>query len=278
MTDSIYFEDFGGQGPLLHFAHPNAYPPACFTAILEPLTADYHVIAMYHRPLWPDHDPDEFEDWQLIADDLYHFLSQQGCDGLIGVGHSMGAVATMKVAWQHPRLFRALILIEPVFFEPQILRMIADNPRITEESPMVRMTRKRRTHWPDRQTAFDHFRPKPVFNRWSDDALWSYINGALVDTDAGDVTLAYSREWEAQFYSRFPQNVWDEIPRVTQPTLAIRGEESDTLTAAAWQLWQELQPQASFAEIAGAGHMVPLENPAEVVAVINRFLAGMTTA
>ena len=67
----IQFEDFGGQDPVLHFAHPNAYPPTCFTPLLLPLTKDYHVIAMHHRPLWPGSKPEEFESWQVIADDLY---------------------------------------------------------------------------------------------------------------------------------------------------------------------------------------------------------------
>ncbi len=273
MTDPIYFEDFGGQGQVLHFAHPNAYPPACFTPMLEPLTAVYHVVAMHHRPLWPGHDPQEFEDWQIIADDLQRFLAQQDYGQIIGVGHSLGAVATMKVAWQFPHLFRALVLIEPVFLEPQILQLLAENPLITEDLPMVRQTRKRRTHWPDRQTAFAHYRSKPVFDRWSDDALWFYINEGLVETAEGDLTLAFSREWEAKIYTLYPQGIWEEIPRVTQPTLAIRGVESDTLSQEAWRLWQKLQPGATFVEIDGAGHMAPMEKPAEVVNTINEFLS-----
>ncbi len=278
MRDTIYFEDFGGRGSLLHFAHPNAYPPACFTALLQPLTDDYHVIAAHHRPLWPGSQPQEFEDWQLIADDLQRFLEQQGYEQIIGVGHSLGAVATMKVAAHAPHFFRALVLIEPVFFEPQLLERAAADPQRVAESPMVVRTRKRRTHWPDRQAAFDHFRPKPVFGRWSDEALWAYVNGALLDTSEGEVTLAYSREWEAQFYSRFPQGVWEDIPRLTQPTLAMRGAQSDTLSPAAWQQWQELQPQAAYVEIADAGHMLPMERPQEVIEAINGFLETLDTA
>jgi pimeloyl-ACP methyl ester carboxylesterase len=271
MSESITFEDFGGQGPLLHFAHPNAYPPACFSSILEPLTDTHHVIAVHHRPLWPGSKPHEFEDWQFVADDLSRFLEQQGYRQVIGVGHSLGAVATMKVAWQRPDLFKALVLIEPVFLEPQILQQVKNNPHLADATPMVLKTRERRTHWPDRQSAFEHFRAKRVFRRWSDASLWAYVNGALVDTGAGEVTLAFSREWETQFYRRFPLGVWNEIPRVIQPTLAIRGAESDTLSPAAWQLWQELQSQATFVEIADAGHMVPLERPEATVAAILAF-------
>lgn len=94
-----------------------------------------------------------------------------------------------------------------------------------------------------------------------------------METEEGELTLAFSREWEAKIYSSLPLRVWEELPRVPQPTLAICGDESDTLTQEAWRLWHELQPGAKFVEIPGAGHMVPMERTAELVAFINDFLA-----
>jgi pimeloyl-ACP methyl ester carboxylesterase len=272
MTSPIPFDDFGGSGPILHFAHPNAYPPACFKAFLEPLAEKYHVTAVHHRPLWPDHDPQEFKNWQVIADDLYHFLTRQGYEQIIGVGHSLGAVATMKVAYQHPHLFSKLILIEPVFFEPQLLKLIAANPAVLEDSPLVRQAVKRRDTWPDRQTAFAHYREKSVFKRWPDEALWDYVNEGFVQTGSGGLALAFPREWEATIYASLPLHVWEEVPQVPQPTLAIRAAESETLTGEAWRHWQEIQPRATFVEIPEAGHMVPMERPDMVAEAINGFL------
>ena len=272
MTNPIPFDDFGGTGPIFHFAHPNAYPPACFTHLLEPLIESYHVVAMHERPLWPGHGPEEFENWQVIASDLQRFLDQQGYEQIIGAGHSLGAVATMKAAYQHPELFSKIVLIEPVFFEPQLLKLLAANPAVLEDSPMAQGARKRRAAWPDRQTAFAHYRAKSVFKRWPDEALWHYVNEGFVQTADGDLTLAFSREWEAKIYSSLPLHVWEELPQVPQPTLAIRGAESDTLTQEAWRLWQELQPGVTFIEIPDAGHMVPMERTAEVVDAIKDFL------
>jgi len=272
MTESIPFDDFGGRGHVLHFAHPNAYPPACFKAFLEPLTENYHVVAVHHRPLWPNSRPEEFKNWQVIADDLYHFLTQQGYEQIIGVGHSLGAVAMMKAAYQHPHLFSKLVLIEPVFFEPQILKLLAANPAVLEDSPMAQGARKRRDTWPDRRTAFDHYRGKSVFKRWPDEALWNYVNEGFVQTADGDLVLTFPREWEAKIYASLPLHVWEEIPQVMQPTLAIRAAESDTLTEEAWRHWQELRPGAAFVEIPDAGHMVPMERPIEVVEAVDDFL------
>ena len=272
MNESIPYDDFGGSGPLLHFTHSNGYPPGCFRQMLKPLTAEYHVVGIRLRPLWPGSDPQDMESWDVIAADLRQFFAEQGYRQVIGVGHSLGAVATMMAAWQDPDLFRALVLIEPVFLPPKILNMIVVQPELAEKMPLLSLTRRRRTHWPDRQSAFDHFRRKPVFQRWPDETLWDYVNYALHETDQGEVTLTYRREWEARFYAHPPLNVWEDIPKVIQPILAIRGADSDTLFPQSWQLWRELQPDATFVEIPEASHMVPMERPQLLATTILDYL------
>jgi pimeloyl-ACP methyl ester carboxylesterase len=240
--------------------------------MLAPLTADYQVVGIRLRPLWPDHDPQELESWHVIASDLRAFFAQQGYRQVIGVGHSLGAVVTMMVAGQVPDLFRALVLIEPVFLPQEMLKKIAQQPALAEKMPLLPLTRRRRTHWVNRQAAFSHFRQKAIFQRWSDESIWDYVNFALRETEAGDVTLSYSREWEAQFYATPPLQVWQDIPKITQPTLAIRGADSDTLLPPSWAMWQELQPDATFLEIPEAGHMLPLERPQMLAEAILDFL------
>lgn len=272
MVDKIPFLDFGGTGQVFHFAHSNGYPPGCFQPLLTLFTDQYHVTAMFLRPLWPGSQPDKFVDWQTISDDLYQFLQQQGFEQVVGVGHSLGAVATMKTAIRYPALFKALVLIEPVFMPPEILSMIAADPEKAKLNPLYQKTVRRRNRWPDRQAAFDHFRAKAVFQRWSDEALWAYIDSGFQETADGQLALVYRREWEAQIYAHFPLTVWQEVPQMQQPTLAVRAAESETLLLQAWQLWQDLQPQAQFVEIPEAGHMVPAERPTAVAAEISKFL------
>ncbi len=272
MVERVPYIDFGGSGPILHFAHANGFPPGTYRQMLSRLTAHCRVLAMCLRPLWPDSNPQEFDNWQLISDDIYNFLQQQGCEQIIGVGHSLGAVATMKAAVRFPALFRAIVLIEPVFMPPDILQVIAENPETARQTPLYRKTVKRRRLWPDRPAVFDHFRSKSVFQRWPDDALWDYVEHGFHETAEGQIALTYRREWEAQIYAHFPLSIWQEVPQISQPTLAIRGSESDTLFPPAWNLWQELQPQATFVEVPDAGHMIPVEKPGIVATRIIEFL------
>ncbi len=268
----IPFYKLEGNGPIVHFAHANAYPPASYRQMLTALNSHYPVEAMYLRPLWPNSQPEEMNSWDVVADDLIRFLEQQGYEQIVGVGHSLGAVATMFAALKQPNLFRALVLIEPVFLPPNLLEMAAANPVAAENMPFVQVARRRRYQWPDRQAAFEHFRGKKVFARWSDEVLWDYVRAGLRDAEDGGVTLVYTREWEARFYGRPPLTVWQDIPRIKQPTLAIRGSESDTLFPDAWQLWQDLQPEATFVEFSDVGHMLPMERPLQLAQHVHNFI------
>ncbi len=275
MNSTIPFYDFGGSGPLLHFAAPNAYTPECFRQFITPFLPHYHVIAAYHRPLWPETKPDElYGDWHLFADDLIRFFDQEGISNVIGMGHSLGAVATTYMAVKRPDLFNSLILIDPVFLPAQLLQMAAAHPEeIRKRIPHVRLAERRRNRWPTRQAAYDHFRAKSVFRRWSDETIWDYVNYSLTeDIVSGEIVLRWSREWEAQVYGLPPQGVWEAVSKIQQPTLAIRGMESDALFPEAWVHWQPLQPGATFVELPEVGHMMVMERPLLVAETILDYL------
>lgn len=273
MNSQIPFIDFGGEGPLLHFAHANAYPPGCYRQFIEGLTPHFRVLAIEQRPLWPHSRPAELTNWELLADDLIRFFEQEGLENVIGVGHSLGGVATMYAAVKRPSLFRQLILIEPVFLPPDLLKMAATNPDGAYKLPLVRVAQNRRNHWASRQETFNRFRDKSVFRRFSDTALWDYVNHATRTDGSGEFVLSFPREWEARIYAHPPLHVWEHLPQVKQPTLALRAAESDTIMPAAWQLWQDLQPAATFIEIPDTGHMLTMERPSLVAQTILNYLS-----
>lgn len=275
MANPIPFHAFGGDGPILHFAHANAYPPACYRQFIAPFLAHYRVEAICHRPLWPGSDPAELQgDWQIIADDLIAYFEQQGWETVIGMGHSLGAVATLYAAVKRPSLFRALVLIEPVFLPPHLLQLAAANPEQAALTPLVQSAVYRRRRWPNRQDAFDRFRAKSVFARWSDEALWDYVRFAMRE-EGDEVVLAFPPEWEARIYAHPPQAVWNALPQVSQPTLAIRAAETDTISPEAWELWQTRQPQATFLQLDDVGHMLTMERPLSTAETILNWLQAL---
>jgi pimeloyl-ACP methyl ester carboxylesterase len=274
MTIPIPFDDFGGEGTVLHFAHANGYPPACYRRLIAPLTDYHHVLAVHHRPLWPGTEPEGISSWHQIGDDIILFLDEQNISSVVGVGHSLGAVATMFAALKRPELFQALVLIEPVFLMPAVLQIFAMQPAavMSEEFPLVHIAKSRRNRWKSREEAFYHFRRKRVFAKWSDAVLWDYIWHGLRKNADGEIELIYSPEWEAQIYALPPTDVWELIPKVSRPTLGIRGTDTDTLVPAAWHLWQMAQPEANFIELIGCTHMLTMEKPVEIAEAIHQFL------
>ncbi len=268
----IPFHDFGGSGPLLHFAHANAYPPGSYRQFLEPLTAHYHVLAVEHRPLWAGSDPAELSRWDLIADDLVTFFDQENLRGVIGVGHSLGGVAMLMAAVKRPELFQALVLIEPVFLEPRWLE--AAKSATWEERmqfPLVQSAVRRRDQWESVEEVFERYRPKSVFAGLSDEVLWDFVRAGTrpcnpLDPTQG-VTLTYPKLWEAQIYATLPQ-VWEPLPHLPQPFIGIRAANSDTLSKKAWRLWQQLLPDATYIEIPDTGHLLPLEKPQALAALL----------
>ena len=113
--------DFGGAGPMLFFAHANGYPPEAYRPLLTALTSDQHVSAILFQPLWPGSQPNGLRDWQPLVEEVIQWADEQAETDVIGVGHSMGAIAILAAALRRPELFRALIVLDPVLFHQRLL-------------------------------------------------------------------------------------------------------------------------------------------------------------
>jgi len=196
--------------------------------------------------------------------------------GVSGVGHSIGAVLTLWAAIQRPDLFRAIVLIDPVILPPWMLWLVAAARAVGLERRMkiARAALSRRRTFPGRQACFEHYRSKPLFERWGDEALWAYVDAGTWLRPDGLLELAFPPEWEAHIFSTLPTDVWHGLGRLRVPALVLRGELSPTFRPAAVERLRRLLPRARFVTIPGAGHLAPMERPGEVGSVILEFLDG----
>jgi len=277
--------DFGGEGPVIHLAHANGFPPGAYgpfaATLTHPAVAQatqpqaYHVIGLPARPLWPGSQPESAPDWHVLADDLVRGLDALELSGIIGAGHSMGGVYTMLAAIRRPDLFRAVILIDPVILPPTILRVLSWMRRLglRKRQPLVQGALRRRRTWPNRQACYERYRGKRLFTRWSDESLWAYVNAGTKPTPDGQVALVYPPEWEAHIFATAPTDVWCYAPQLDTPALVIRGEHTDTFRPGSQARLERLLPQARYHVIPDAGHLAPMERPEETGAVIKEFLA-----
>ncbi len=266
----------GNDSPPIHFLHANGYPPECYRPLLELLQTQYHVFGMLLRPLWPNANPNDIQDWKPLSDDLLRFLASTAPAPVIGVGHSIGAIVTLRAALRDPGKFKALVLIDPVLFVPgflttwRIARMLGLEERF---HPLIARTRKRRRTFDDLETIFRGYRNRPIFRYMSDESLGMYIKGMTRPTESG-YELVYSPEWEAQIYLTAFQDfdLWRDLPKLEVPTLFLRGAETDTFLENAAMLVKRKQPQAQVETIDKSTHLLPLERPQEVFDRMQSFL------
>ena len=269
--------DFGGNGQPLHFLHANGYPPECYKPFLELLQTQYHVFGMLLRPLWPDANPNDIQDWHLFSDDLVRFLESSQLTPVIGVGHSIGAIVTLRAALRDPSKFRALILLDPVLFVPSRLiwwKFFYTFGLGDRVHPLIKGAKKRRRIFENLETVFRRYRSRNIFRYMNDENLQIYIEGITQPTGDSTFELIYSPEWEAQIYRTGLQDfdIWRDLPKLEVPTLFIRGAETDTFLESAARLVKRKQPKACVETLDKSTHLLPLERPREVFDMMQSFL------
>lgn len=268
--------DIGGSGPALHFLHANGYPPDCYTPLFELLKKEYKIYGMLLRPLWDDAEPKEIQSWHPFSDDLLRFLSDRGHGPVIGVGHSIGAVVTLRAALQDPSRFSALVLIDPVLFVPPILFMwkVTHTLGLGDRThPLIKGAQTRRRTFDDLDMVFRGYRTRKVFRYMNDESLWAFIKG-ITKPNGDRYELVYSPEWEAQIYRTAKQDmdIWNNIHKLEVPTLIIRGTETDTFLESAAKLVKRKQPKVKIEALPRSTHILPLERPHEVFDIMHSFL------
>jgi len=277
----IPYIDWGGDGPPLHFAHANGFPPATYNAFVQELTAQFRVLGMECRALWGTEDPARFRHWREMGEDLARFLTEMDLTGVVAAGHSLGAVTSLLCAASHPELVRALVLIDPVIVPAWLapLWALAMVLKLNRRFPLAVQARRRRVEWPRREVILRAYRSAHVFERWQEPFLRDYVQSVAVDKPSGDVRLRYPTEWEARIFETAPPDVWSAFLRLRDmPLLVLRGEHSDTYTKGTRQLVRWLLPQGTFVEVEGADHFVPMTRPQETAAAIHSFMRSQLPA
>ncbi|MBI5824365.1 MAG: alpha/beta hydrolase [Chloroflexi bacterium] len=293
--------DLGGSGAPLHFLHANGYPPECYQPLFELLKKQHHVFGMKLRPLWDGAKPDDLQSWHPLSDDLLRFLSiRASTSGLntslekqsgpfdpplsekqvIGVGHSIGGIVTLRAALRDPKKFRAIILLDPVLFMPSYLVMwnLVRAVGLGEKlHPLISAAKRRRREFDDLETVFLGYRNRGIFKYMSDESLRAYIEGITKPKAGGGFELAYSPEWESRIYLTGLRDfdLWRGLFKLETPTLIIRGAETDTFLEKAANLVKKKNPKIQIETMQNATHILPLEHPQEVAEIINKFLQDL---
>ncbi|MEM9069501.1 MAG: alpha/beta hydrolase [Myxococcota bacterium] len=265
---------WNGSGSAIHFYGANGYPSGVYRRLLDELSNTFAIEALLMRPLWPDPGPTRGVRWSTYGDDLIAFLD--GRPPVIGIGHSMGAAATLFAAASRPDLFSKVVLLEPAAVPSWMAALsplvpFALRRRIFQPG---KATLRRTNRWPSRAVFREKIRRWGTLKGLDDAALDDFAAHAVVDTGEG-VQLAFPREWEAHNYF-CPPSLEAPLAKVRCPIFVVRAEASMFFREPMWERWARRRPEDTIRKMDGYGHLLPLEAPVECAAMIRELLREET--
>ena len=204
--------------------------------------------------------------------------------GVIGVGHSLGAVTTLLAAIKRPDLFKQILLIEPVMFPTRMFVMFAGVPKPLRARVfgLVQKTLQRRERWTTGDEFTKALSGKSLFKGFSAEVFQDYATHGLRTSNkrvmphvsSEPLTLNFRKTWEAQVFLT-PPYVWRKIKRLQVQCVVWRGETGDVVPIDAWHKWEKIRPESPVHVLPQLGHMAPLQAPTLMADEIQKNLLSI---
>lgn len=267
-NSTIQYLDYKGNGPALLLLHATGFLPWTWHPVARRLKEKFRVIAPYfcdHREADPHMGG---LGWLSLAEDLTHFCAALSLEAPYLIGHSMGATVVTLAHAAHGTPAAGVVLIEPIFLPETLYQS-----RLTvEQHPLAAKAIKRRNTWTDRDEAITDFKRKPFFQSWDDEVLSLYVTHGITDNTAGGLELTCSPKREASlFMGSMQHDPWPHLPAIACPTLVLEGENSENRPWIDLRKAANLIPRGQYRMVHNAGHLIPMEKPAEIADIIDTF-------
>ncbi len=259
--------DWGGDGPLALFHHANGFCKGVWGEVADLLRGRYRVVAFDARGHGDSTRPEgpSAYHWDHFAEDLVAvaemLVAEHGAPVALGVGHSFGGTAMIGAAARRPDLFARLLLVDPVIPPPPGV----DVSRTPQMRRLVDGALRRRAHWPSRAAARAYCRERRLFASWRPVALELYLLDGLREQPDGALELKCPGAVEAAVFGASPTvDLFALAPRVAAPARILWAQRGDFPRP----LHEALAAALPHGELVAvpAGHLLPMEDPALVVA------------
>ncbi len=254
----------GAESPVIVFLHGGALSAHTWDLVCLALRNEYRCIAPDQR----GHGDSDWSDELAYSRhdhsrDLLDLLDSLWLGHVVLVGQSMGAINAMTFAARHPSYVAALVIVDA---GPEVetggARHIAEFVRGPSELSSV-------DAFVERAARFNPRRHRTLLRR-------SLLHN-LRRLESGSWTWKYdTRRFAASDPAERVRSelggLWDDVARITCPTLVVRGEESDVFTDAQAAHLADRLPNGRWTTIAGAGHTVQGDAPLPLSQAIRMFL------
>ncbi|MEV6767177.1 alpha/beta fold hydrolase [Nocardia sp. NPDC051030] len=108
----LYFEDTGGEGPVVVFSHGNLMDHRMWAPQVEALRGEFRCVTWDERLHGRTDDDGALYTYWDSADDLLGLLDHLGIERAVLAGHSQGGFLSLRAALRAPERVEALVLID----------------------------------------------------------------------------------------------------------------------------------------------------------------------
>jgi pimeloyl-ACP methyl ester carboxylesterase len=273
---------------------PGGYVHSSVLRLLAPLTELGHDVYLYDQSGSGRSDRRARPKDTTIAShlaDLEVIRQRIGAPKLVLIGQSFGGLLAALYAAEHPERIERLVLSSPAVLQPEsfdadgtssVERLFATPAGLRFRPPADYASATGASQMPLRAiaafTLAQLFNVKPIPDRELDAAINTLATG-FTRTMVCDPGQVQPEEGGAGGYARvgtnfYPDDFVDPRPalrRLQAPVLVLQGE-CDFLSYANAYEYVALFPQARYHYIAGAGHIIWWDRPADYAAAVQGFL------
>ena len=257
-----------GSGPGVVCTHSNASTSGQWTALMERLGPDFHVLAVDSygagkSPEWPSDRVITLRDEVALIEPV---LAKAGRP-LVLVGHSYGAAVALIAALDRPERVRGLALYEPTLFA--VIEGEGPPPNDADGIRNAVAAAASALDAGDRNAAAEHF-----IDYWMGPGSWRNTPEKRQPAIAASVVNV--RRWKhALFTEPTPLAAFAALDI---PVLYMTGGRSTASAHGVARLMCTVLPRVERIEFADAGHMGPITHAGPVNEAIAQFLARLPAA
>ena len=242
-----------GRGPTVLLIHGLGWDHSLWNPTIERFAPRYRTIASDTRGHGATDKPEGPYDMEMFAHDYAALADVLGITRQCVVGLSQGGMIAQKLAVMRPDLVSALVLVSTSCKSDPSLR--------TNMEARIAAMEKAGPEAAAAIAAESIF--SPSWRSANPQALQKFIawRGSMPTAPLNAATRAL-----------YDFNLSGDLPRIAVPTLVVAGSEDVLTRPKGMEEIAALIPGAKYYLIPGAGHMIPVEQPVPLAALLDTFL------